>query len=124
MIRNTQFRTKIGDIIIEERKDRASSNSSVNDGSPNWKNQLSAWLFDPSLPEGGEAAVKKEIPDLQPAPALPGQPRVLELGCGDGNWCMRFKKQNPNWLVDGIDDTNHWMCYHKDLVLRYAQVLS
>jgi len=104
-------------------KDSVSPSISNNDGSPTWKNQLSAWLFDPSLPEAGEVAVKTEIPEFQTVPALPGQPRVLELGCGDGNWCIRFKNENPNWLVDGIDDTNHWLCVHKDLILRYAQVL-
>jgi tRNA G46 methylase TrmB len=90
------------------------------DGNSNWKDPLSAWLFSPSSPEG-EATAIPEIPELQAAPApaaLPGQPRVLELGCGDGNWCIRFENENPNWLVDDIDDTNHWLCVHKDLVLR------
>jgi tRNA G46 methylase TrmB len=72
-------------------------------------------------------------------------PRVLEIGCSDGSWCMRFKKEQPNWIVEGVDDTNQWVlhsqmaarktnrfananlifpaswsCVDKDLVVRYA----
>ncbi|TVY91266.1 hypothetical protein LAWI1_G003407 [Lachnellula willkommii] len=112
------FRTKIGDVIFEEMKDKilpiASDGSSLNQ-----KHKISAWLFDPSLPTPGEdTARKSETPEPQMEPAAPCEPRVLELGCGDGNWCIQFKNQNPSWIVDGIDDTNHWQCVHKDFAFR------
>lgn len=99
----------MGDIVVEELRARAAS--CAKDGRVSWYNQLSSWLFDPSSPD-------PEVPESQTVPALPGQARVLELGCGDGKWCLRFKSENPKWLVDGIDDTNHWRCAHPDLVLR------
>ena len=90
--------------------------SSLND------RHISAWLFDPSTPALGEDTVRKsETPELQTKPAAPCELRVLELGCGDGNWCIQFKNENSSWVVDGIDDTNHWKCVHKDLAFRYAQ---
>lgn len=36
-----------------------------------------------------------------------GPPRVLEIGCGDGTWCFRVKEEQPDWIVEGIDDANH-----------------
>lgn len=36
-----------------------------------------------------------------------GPPRVLEIGCGDGTWCFKVKEEQPNWIVEGIDDTDH-----------------
>lgn len=36
-----------------------------------------------------------------------GPPRVLEIGCGDGTWCFKVKEEQPDWIVEGIDDTDH-----------------
>ncbi len=45
---------------------------------------------------------------------------VLEIGCSDGAWCLNFKRENPEWIVEGIDDTNHWSCVEKDHSIRYV----
>ena len=39
--------------------------------------------------------------------AYDGPPRVLEIDYGDGSWCFRLKKEQPGWIVEGIDDTDH-----------------
>jgi len=86
-----------------------------NDGSCKWEKHCSSWLYDPPSPKV-DPGVSRE---LLSTPTLRGQPRVLELGCGDGSWCIRVKAENQNWLVDGIDDTNHWLCVNKGLVFKY-----
>lgn len=60
------------------------------------------WYFDfksisPSLDTEGS-------PDSVSTQRSP--PRVLEIGCSDGSWCMRFKDEQPNWIVQGVDDTD------------------
>lgn len=36
-----------------------------------------------------------------------GPPRVLEIGCGDGTWCFKIREEQPEWILEGIDDTDH-----------------
>jgi len=48
-----------------------------------------------------------------------GPPRLLDVGCGDGHWCLCVKKQHPEWIIEGLDDTNHWECVHKDTNFKY-----
>lgn len=33
---------------------------------------------------------------------------VLDIGCADGKWCNRIKKEYPDWIVEGVDDTDLW----------------
>jgi hypothetical protein len=40
------------------------------------------------------------------APVYRGPSRVLEIGCSDGAWCYTFKKEQPTWIVEGLDDTD------------------
>lgn len=46
-----------------------------------------------------------------------GPPRVLNIGCDDGKWCIRAKETHPNWIVEGIDDADRWskLSPHLDL---------
>jgi hypothetical protein len=37
-----------------------------------------------------------------------GPPKVLEIGCGDGTWCFKVKESHPDWIIEGLDDTDHW----------------
>jgi len=37
-----------------------------------------------------------------------GQPKVLDIGCGDGAWCFKVKEAHPDWIVEGLDDTDYW----------------
>jgi tRNA G46 methylase TrmB len=39
-------------------------------------------------------------------PVYSGPSRVLEIGCSDGKWCHSFKKEQPTWIVEGVDDTD------------------
>lgn len=38
-----------------------------------------------------------------------GPPRILDIGCDAGGWCMAVKKQHPDWIVEGIDDIGRWV---------------
>ena len=90
----------------------------------------------PGKPEGGEAQESDDIESpkrplirslssweyspfpLSPLPTTPeglqmtlvydGPPRVLELGCGDGSWCFASKERHPDWIIEGVDDADHW----------------
>lgn len=72
-----------------------------------------------------------------------GPPRVLEIGCGDGAWCFKVKKEQPDWIVEGIDDTDHvcillrgvegcanngglqqWRCVHNDVQLKVSDYFA
>ncbi len=63
---------------------------------------LSLWDFHPKslgeLPADG----------LQNLHVYRGPPRILEIGCGDGAWCFMVKKAHPDWIVEGLDDADHW----------------
>jgi hypothetical protein len=48
-------------------------------------------------------------------PAIPSNlyiykepPKVLEIGCGDANWCFKVKDAYPGWIIEGLDDADHW----------------
>lgn len=34
----------------------------------------------------------------------PDPPRILDVGCENGNWCIWIKKNHPDWNVEGLDD--------------------
>lgn len=44
----------------------------------------------------------------QSIPIYCGPPRILELGCDDGSWCMLAKEKKPDWIIEGLDDTDWW----------------
>ncbi|PMD43585.1 hypothetical protein L207DRAFT_300657 [Hyaloscypha variabilis F] len=74
------------------------------------------WCFDfrPVSPSSST-----ESPDDGGAmPVYSGPSRVLDIGCSDGKWYHSFKKEQPTWIVEGVDDTDHWSCIDKDLVVR------
>lgn len=33
---------------------------------------------------------------------------VLDIGCADGRWVNRIKKEYPDWIVEGVDDVDQW----------------
>lgn len=41
-------------------------------------------------------------------PIFDGPPRILDIGCDEGQWCFALKKQHPDWIVEGLDDVNRW----------------
>ena len=41
-----------------------------------------------------------------------GPPRILDIGCDSGKWCFAVKKQHPDWIVEGLDDVDHWAQAH------------
>jgi hypothetical protein len=63
------------------------------------------WCFEfrPASP----TTVAEDTPEeSHTVPVYRGASRVLEIGCSDGSWCFRFKKEQPSWIVEGIDDTD------------------
>jgi hypothetical protein len=91
--------------------DAKGSSLSMNDGTILFKKRLSFWglrkLSSQISPKGGAGAA-----------VYTGPAHVLEIGCGDGSWCFKVKIEQPDWIVEGVDDTDHWLCVKKDVVLR------
>ncbi|KAK0099613.1 hypothetical protein ONS96_008113 [Cadophora gregata f. sp. sojae] len=109
-----ELRDKVGKIITPRADGKASV--LVDDGI--WRDRLSSWDFrGPRSP--------KVLKDNEESPTethsvavYHGPPRVLEIGCSDGGWCFIFKKEQPDWIVEGIDDTNHWSCIPRDVDIK------
>ncbi|KAL5319974.1 hypothetical protein ACEPPN_013033 [Leptodophora sp. 'Broadleaf-Isolate-01'] len=109
-----ELRDKVGKIITPRADGKATV--LVDDGI--WTGRLSSWDFrgprsPKSLKEKDETPLETHL-----VAVYHGPPRVLELGCSDGSWCFNFKNEQPDWIVEGIDDTNHWSCIPRDFVLR------
>lgn len=102
----------MGEIILEEMDGKISL---IVDDDTLKKHHLTSWIF--------QSPASSKTVEMEPTPeginvAPRGPPRVLCLGCGSGTWCFQVKSANPNWVVHGVDDTNHWLCVHKDVPLR------
>ncbi|KAG0648420.1 hypothetical protein D0Z07_5263 [Hyphodiscus hymeniophilus] len=108
------YRDKIGEIIslhMEGKSTLMFDDSSCILGFP-----ISAWELKLRSPESTSPTISR---GGTPAVAVyNGPPRVLEIGCGDGSWCFQVKQKYSEWIVEGIDDTDHWSCEHKDINLR------
>ncbi|KAI8335542.1 hypothetical protein BC941DRAFT_430596 [Chlamydoabsidia padenii] len=53
--------------------------------------------------------VKLALDGLFKSPLEPqqeGERQVLQIGCGNGAWCIDCAKEHPNWFVLGLDDRN------------------
>ncbi|KAL2068400.1 hypothetical protein VTL71DRAFT_16498 [Oculimacula yallundae] len=111
-----ELRDKIGKIITPRADGRATV--LVDDGI--WRDRLSSWDFKgPRSPTSPKDSVEKfETPVTHSVAVYKGPSRVLELGCSDGSWCYNFKIDQPDWIVEGIDDTNHWLCVERDVVVK------
>lgn len=46
-----------------------------------------------------------------------------QIGCSDGRWCFKIKDDQPDWTVEGVDDTDHWSCVQRDVQLKYSGFL-
>lgn len=95
-----QLRKSLGHVIVPQY--HGGNSVLVDEGV--WKtNRLSSWDFRPQTP--------RQIEHVEDYQAIALHPRrVLEIGCSDGRWCRNFKKEYPEWIVDGVVDTNQWMC--------------
>jgi predicted RNA methylase len=79
------------------------------------EHHLSYWQYQqPSSPSQEFIALENHVETNV------GPPQVLDLGCGSGSWCFTAKSENPNWIVHGIDDSNHWLCVHKGVTIRFG----
>jgi len=84
--------------------------------SSNGNERLLSWDFK------GAYSTPKQVPTPEEPESIAvyhGPPRVLEIGCSDGSWCFKIKKLQPEWIVEGVDDSNHWACVHQDIKFRY-----
>jgi hypothetical protein len=69
----------------------------------NWNHRLTSW----DIRSGSPIVVFEGTPEeSHDAPVYRGPSRVLEIGCSDGAWCYTFKKEQPTWIVEGLDDTD------------------
>lgn len=104
----------MGEIILEEMDGKVSS---VVDDCALKEHHLTSWIFQsPASSKTVEMAFPTTDGIIVMPP--PGPPRILCLGCGSGTWCFLVKSVNPNWVVHGVDDTNHWLCVHKDVPFK------
>ncbi|THV55180.1 hypothetical protein BGAL_0012g00180 [Botrytis galanthina] len=107
------FRARMNDI---EQIRGQSSLSSEKDNLTSEEKPLSYWEYNPSsstksTPVSGELQSRS-------VPVYQGPPRVLEIGCSDGSWCFKVKEDQPDWTVEGIDETDHWSCVQRDIQLE------
>jgi hypothetical protein len=68
---------------------------------------LSPDLSPPPSPDGGQIVV-----------VYNGPPRILEIACGNGSWCFTTKEYHEDWIIEGIDDADHWTEKHPELIFR------
>ncbi|ESZ99332.1 hypothetical protein SBOR_0294 [Sclerotinia borealis F-4128] len=104
------FRARMND--MEQIKGQSSLSSEK--GNLTWEEKLSCWEYSPSL----SAKTTPVNGELKTVPVYQGPPRVLEIGCSDGSWCFKVKEDQPDWTVEGVDDTDHWSCVQKDIQLK------
>ncbi|KAM0144045.1 hypothetical protein ACHAO1_000324 [Botrytis cinerea] len=110
--KNTQDLARMND--IEQIKGQSSLSSEK--GNLTSEEKLSYWEYNPSsstktTPITGELQSRS-------VPVYQGPPRVLEIGCSDGSWCFKVKEDQPDWTVEGIDETDHWSCVQRDIQLK------
>lgn len=84
------FRTRIGIIINTLLEGRSSV--AVSDGTIG-QNRLLSWVLQPRTP----LSTKSGLEDPRKINIYHGPPRVLEVGCSDGNLCFRIKERHPDW---------------------------
>ncbi|TGO75097.1 hypothetical protein BELL_0234g00030 [Botrytis elliptica] len=106
------FRARMKD--IEQIKGQSSLSSEKDNLTSEEK--LSYWEYNPSsstktTPVSGELQSRS-------VPVYQGPPRVLEIGCSDGSWCFKVKEDQPDWTVEGVDETDHWSCVQRDIQLE------
>lgn len=70
------------------------------------KDRLSSWEFLPSSPYSASAGATPD--EKHKVRVYKGPPRVLEIGCADGGWCFTIKSHQPDWIIEGLDDTDQW----------------
>jgi SAM-dependent methyltransferase len=104
-----QIRDKMGKVLLEQMEGRLSLIAK--------EHHLSFWAYQqPGSPN--QEHQEHLASEKRRQPSSVGAPRVLDLGCGSGSWCFHAKSENPNWVVHGIDDSNHWLCVNKGVELR------
>ncbi|PQE22217.1 hypothetical protein CJF32_00004579 [Rutstroemia sp. NJR-2017a WRK4] len=92
--------------------------------------KISSWEYEPEIcmknPPSATPEEKRTATVCQDPPRYaPSTPPLLPLtlaqvGCSDGSWCFQLKNAHPDWVIDGIDDTDHWTCMNKDTDLRHG----
>jgi tRNA G46 methylase TrmB len=82
------------------------------DGRLSWKGRLFSWDFTPKTP------VEMSPEEVHSLYTYKGPSRVLEIGCGDGEWCFRVKEEHQDWIVEGLDDADHWTKKHHGVKIR------
>ncbi|KAB8299796.1 hypothetical protein EYC80_000048 [Monilinia laxa] len=104
------YRARMND--IEQIKGQSSLSSER--GNLTWEEKLSSWEYKPSL----SVKTTPVTGEVRTVPVYQGPPRVLEIGCSDGRWCFKVKEDQPDWTVEGLDDTDHWSCVKRDVQLK------
>ena len=103
-----QFRFRIGKVLAPQMNGKSSI--LVDDGI--WKDRLSSWDLRPASPSSTSDETPPEEKRSTAVYRIP--PHVLEIGCSDGSWCLNLKRNQPDWIFHGLDDTNHWSCVTED----------
>lgn len=103
-----QYRERLDDVIAEQfaMLENQLSVAPSPEGKMLTRERLSFWGL------RKDSAVHQQVTSPESGPpsgalVYEGPPRVLEIGCGDGSWCFKLKEEQPEWIVEGVDDTDH-----------------
>jgi hypothetical protein len=106
---------QIGTKVIVLQMDPDNSALALDEATLVFKERLSSWGIKAISPKSLDDMTREE---KYRVPVYRGPPRVLEIGCSGGSWCFKVKLEQPSWIVDGVDDTDHWPCVRNDIALR------
>jgi len=82
------------------------------------------WHFRPTTPKEKLESGETPQEEKHNVAVYSGPPRVLEIGCSDGKWCFKVKQEQPDWIIEGIDDSDHWSCVQKDIEIRCVKLIT
>ncbi|KAL3427087.1 hypothetical protein PVAG01_00596 [Phlyctema vagabunda] len=113
------LRSMTGELFIPEDDLVKEGWTAIHDGHRVWTGPMTVWDWNFKSDQIAEALTSPGITtDKRRLASADKPPRVLEVGCGDGHWCFRLKKDNPTWVVHAVDNAAYWTSILRDAESR------